>query len=208
MKILSHRGYWKVPSEKNSPIAFSRSFQLNFGTETDLRDLSGSLVVSHDPPLGDILRADSFFRLYKGFPGDLPLALNVKADGLQKMLRAELERHQIDNYFVFDMSVPDALLYAHGGFKMFTRQSELEIEPALYNEAVGVWIDCFFSDWVDEATIEGHLNRGKGVCLVSPDLHKREHRVFWEWLAARQVAQSTELMICTDHPEEAREFFS
>lgn len=207
MEILSHRGYWKEPSEKNRPSAFMRSFQLNFGTETDLRDLSGSLVVSHDPPVEGALKADDFFGIYKGFPGNLPLALNIKADGLQDMLRVEIEKHQIDNYFVFDMSTPDALLYARGGFRMFTRQSELEKQPSLCSEAIGVWIDCFFSDWVDEATVEGHLSQGKRVCLVSPDLHKREHRTFWEQLARMQVTHSTQLMICTDYPEEAREFF-
>lgn len=208
MKILSHRGYWKDPSEKNKPVAFTYSFELGFGTETDLRDLSGQLVISHDPPQGNVLEADSFFNLYRGFSGDLPLALNIKADGLHVMLQRELERHGIDNYFVFDMSVPDALLYARAGLKMFTRQSELEKEPTLYGEANGVWIDCFFSDWVDESTIEGHLGSGKRVCLVSPELHKREHRAFWEQLAKMSVVESVDLMICTDYPEEAKELFS
>lgn len=207
MKILSHRGYWKEPTEKNSPTAFSRSFQLGIGTETDLRDLSGSLVISHDPPSEHVMKADQFFGIYKGFLGDLPLALNIKADGLQNMLRAALDKHQIDNYFVFDMSVPDALLYVQGGFKMFTRQSELEREPSLYDEAAGVWVDGFFSDWIDEATIEGHLNKDKAVCLVSPELHKREHRSWWVWLAGSQVVQSDNIMLCTDYPEDAGEFF-
>lgn len=44
MQVLSHRGYWKHPNEKNLPIAFKRSFERGFGTETDLRDLQGSLA--------------------------------------------------------------------------------------------------------------------------------------------------------------------
>ena len=48
MIILSHRGYWKLESEKNKPIAFDRSFSLGFGTETDIRDYRGKLVISHD----------------------------------------------------------------------------------------------------------------------------------------------------------------
>ncbi len=38
MQILSHRGYWKSIKEKNSFIAFERSFLAMHGVETDLRD--------------------------------------------------------------------------------------------------------------------------------------------------------------------------
>jgi len=49
MKILSHRGYWKTVSEKNTPAAaFERSFSPRFGTETDIRDYAGGLVFPHD----------------------------------------------------------------------------------------------------------------------------------------------------------------
>ncbi|HEF1316515.1 TPA: hypothetical protein R8R34_001765, partial [Campylobacter jejuni] len=48
MKILSHRGYWKNKQEKNSIAAFDRSFLNLYGLETDLRDVGGGIVVSHD----------------------------------------------------------------------------------------------------------------------------------------------------------------
>jgi glycerophosphoryl diester phosphodiesterase len=49
-RILAHRGYWLEPGEKNSLSAFRRAFEGGFGIETDIRDLDGELVVSHDPP--------------------------------------------------------------------------------------------------------------------------------------------------------------
>ncbi|MDB5448782.1 MAG: hypothetical protein JWQ97_4099, partial [Phenylobacterium sp.] len=52
MRIISHRGYWREPSEKNSRTAFARTLEAGFGTETDVRDLVGQLVVAHDPPSG------------------------------------------------------------------------------------------------------------------------------------------------------------
>ena len=52
MIVLSHRGYWKTAVEKNTPTAFKRSFELGFGTETDVRDRNGELVISHDMPNG------------------------------------------------------------------------------------------------------------------------------------------------------------
>ena len=48
MIILSHRGYWKDVNEKNQQVSFERSFSLGFGTETDIRDYKGELVISHD----------------------------------------------------------------------------------------------------------------------------------------------------------------
>ena len=64
MKILSHRGYWKAPIEKNTREAFVRSFALGFGTETDIRDYMGELVISHDIPRGGEINFDAFLVKY------------------------------------------------------------------------------------------------------------------------------------------------
>ena len=48
MIILSHRGWWKTRAERNMRDAFVRSFDAGFGTETDLRDICGKIVISHD----------------------------------------------------------------------------------------------------------------------------------------------------------------
>ena len=115
MKILSHRGYWQKTSEKNSQIAFERSFSHSFGTETDIRDRCGQLVISHDMPDESAMSVDSFFSLYKSFQCDLPLALNIKADGLQTPLQNLLLHYEILNSFVFDMAVPDLKIYLDAG---------------------------------------------------------------------------------------------
>jgi glycerophosphoryl diester phosphodiesterase len=208
MIILSHRGYWKTAEEKNTPAAFERSFSLAFGTETDFRDRAGELVIAHDPAGEDSLPANSFFAMYCQYAQDLPLALNIKADGLQKLLAAALAEYQIRNYFVFDMSIPDMLGYIKAGLNVFTRQSEYEPEPALYEQSQGVWIDAFHTDWVDEATLEKHLKNGKQVCIVSPDLHKRPYEEFWGKLAKMPITASSNIMLCTDYPEQAKEIFN
>lgn len=207
MKVLSHRGYWRAAHEKNTPAAFSRSFGLGFGTETDVRDSAGRLVISHDVPAADALECSEFLELHRRFAEDLPLALNIKADGLQTLLRAQLERFGVDDYFVFDMSVPDARLYVEQGFRVFTRQSEWETDLPFYDRAAGVWVDGFLGDWVDERTIGAHLRAGKHVCLVSPELHGREPDALWERLRGMAAAGDENVMICTDRPEEARAFF-
>lgn len=209
MVILSHRGYWKRTSEKNTEVAFRRSFELGFGAETDIRDACGKLVISHDPPANanGPLSAERFFEIFASYDRSLPLALNIKSDGLYEPLLELLLKFDISNYFVFDMSAPDALGYLKHGVRTFTRQSELEREPAFYDRAAGVWMDAFFGDWADDATVRSHLSAGKEVCIVSPELHRRPHEAVWQRLAAMESARRPGVMLCTDFPEDARSVF-
>ena len=81
------------------------------------------------------LGLDNLFKLYKKYNTNLPLALNIKADGLQIPLKQLIKKYEITNYFVFDMSIPDALVYIDLNFNVFTRQSEYEKEPSFYGKA-------------------------------------------------------------------------
>jgi glycerophosphoryl diester phosphodiesterase len=87
LKIISHRGYWINQSEKNSAIAFSRALEYGFGIETDLRDLNGQLVVSHDIPVYGAMKIEEFIDLYKMKPVSAPIALNIKSDGLYSLVK-------------------------------------------------------------------------------------------------------------------------
>lgn len=209
MEILSHRGYWLTPKEKNQKEAFQRSFQAGFGVETDLRDLNGRIVVSHDLPKGDELSLEAFLELYCQFRKPGTLALNIKSDGLQEILRKNLDLFDIQRYFLFDMSVPDLLRSTQAGLRSFTRESEYEQEPlSLYTLAQGVWMDCFKTDWIDEKAVSRHLEADKLVCLVSPELHRRAHLPVWEMYRSWSIHSNNRLMLCTDFPEQAREYFS
>jgi len=129
MKVLSHRGYWTSPSEKNTVPAFARSFALGFGTETDVRDSQGELVIAHDMPRGGEMTLAAFLHLASR--RRLPLALNIKAGGLAHSLAAQM-RGYAGEWFVFDMSVPDLRAHLAAGNPVFTRLSDLEPHPALY----------------------------------------------------------------------------
>jgi hypothetical protein len=210
MRILSHRGYWKTLPEKNTREAFQRSFELGFGTETDFRDYCGELFIAHDPPVTKpSVTAAQFFAMIAASDPTLPVAINIKADGLQHMLKEALEEHGVTDYFLFDMSIPDALQSVKAGLRIFARQSDVEPEPHLYAQAAGVWMDAFYDDsWLTSEAIRRHLDVGKSVCLVSPELHGRDHRALWERLEADSHAGHQNIMICTDIPEQAREFFT
>lgn len=207
MRIISHRGMWTHASEKNTEIAFRRSFEHGFGTETDIRDCAGAHVISHDPPIGDELPLRRFLEIYVSAGMGLPLALNVKSDGLQEAIARLLTEFGVENVFFFDMAIPDAMGYIGRRLPIFTRQSDVEPTPCLYKEADGIWIDTLRENWLMEAAIETHLINGKQVCVVSPELHGRNHQKCWEMLAEIRCSNNANLMVCTDFPIEAREYF-
>ena len=207
MRILSHRGFWLEPSEKNTPGAFARSFRSGFGTETDIRDLDGGLVIAHDPPQRGAMTAEDMLTLHGAIGPALPLAINVKADGLQAMTAALFDRFRLSEAFVFDMSIPDMLQWLKIGVPVYTRLSDIEPEPLLADRCAGIWLDGFHSDWWDAATIERQLEAGRRVCIVSPDLHGRDHQPVWDRLATAGLIATDDVMLCTDYPQAAKEFF-
>lgn len=205
MKILSHRGYWKTVEEKNSAVAFDRSFMLGFGTETDVRDCGQRLLISHDMPTGTEMGLDQFLASAARIQAGLTLALNIKADGLAVPVRQALDLHPTLDCFVFDMSVPDTIGYFNAGIPVFSRMSEVERDPVWLDRASGIWLDAFAMQWFGASEITGLLRLGKRVCIVSPELHKREHLPLWE--SIRHLSQEPDLMLCTDFPESAQQFF-
>ncbi|MDJ0557324.1 MAG: hypothetical protein QNJ68_23325 [Microcoleaceae cyanobacterium MO_207.B10] len=209
MKFLSHRGVWKTKSEQNTLAAFEKSFMGGFGCELDIRDHEGQLVISHDLTKAPYLLLETVFNCYQTVNCDLPIAINIKADGLQVLLKELIDKYSIRNYFAFDMSVPDTLGYEKNQLKFFTRHSEYEPYPALYEQAEGVWLDCFQSDWWNIKDVEKHLQQDKLIALVSPELHKREYQNVWEiWRKIELEFATDNLMLCTDFPAAAQEFFN
>ena len=202
MNVISHRGYWKTPDEKNSTAAFRRSFELGFGTETDVRDLDGALVISHDMPTRGAMGMTEFLALTGG---QLPLALNIKSDGLAEPLRKAMAAYDRSAWFVFDMSIPDMRMHLKAGNPVFTRISEVEQAPVWFDESEGVWLDQFDREWFDVNFVTSLLDTGKRVCVVSSELHRRDYSRLWKML--QPLAACDNLILCTDVPEKAQYFF-
>ena len=204
MQILSHRGYWTSDAEKNVPAAFERSFALGFGTETDVRDHDGRLVISHDMPTGDALPFDAYLDcLARKATRPLLQAINIKADGLATAL-AHAMKDCAHPWFVFDMSLPDTLGQLRAGNPVYLRMSEYETIPAALESRIkGVWLDAFDSTWYGAETIAALLDRGFAVCVVSPELHRRTDFADL-WTLLRPLRHHAALSLCTDLPEQAR----
>ena len=208
MKIISHRGFWVKPDEKNSELAFDRSFSLGFGVETDIRDAKQQLVISHDMPSGGELALERLLEKVAAVSGNqlLSLALNIKSDGLAQSLGKMLDKFPQLDCFVFDMAIPDMRGYFDLGIPVFTRFSEHETVPVWLDRSSGVWLDAFDSEWYTLGIIEGLRKLNKKVCIVSSELHGRPHLELWENL--KPLAKDSGIILCTDFPVEAARFFS
>ena len=207
MVILCHRGFWGRSVPANSLQALKASLESGFGFESDLRDYQGRLVIAHNIAEEISPAAEQVFAYLQEYSDRYCFAVNIKADGLKDQLAGLLKKYHIKNYFAFDMSVPQMIEYRDMGITYFTRQSEHECAPVLYADAAGVWIDAFEDDaWVTERLIEEHVKNGKKVCLVSPDLHGRDPAEFWARL--KKAGSSEQVMLCTDRPIEADQYFN
>jgi glycerophosphoryl diester phosphodiesterase len=205
MEILAHRGLWTQPIEKNSLGALLLAIQSGFGIETDIRDLSGELVISHDPPKKGALLLETFLskaereeNFKKAF-----FALNVKADGLDVGLERVLREYGLEKQsFFFDMTTPTLYSFSKRFEKenLCTRISDIEPEPLLLEKCNWVWVDCFKRDWGDWKKLP-KLKRK--LAFVSPELHKRSHERFWRELEIFAKGRK-DILLCTDLPSEAR----
>lgn len=211
MEILAHRGFWKSHEEKNSLTAFDLALSMGFGLELDVRDLNGSIVISHDiPKIGDVDLFAALLELYVENGRSSCLALNIKSDGLQDLLMSLLDKYGIENYFFFDMSIPDMLGYFKKNSNVYMRISEIEhIDSILINQSKGIWLDSLMGDWITPEVLFSLAKHNRPICIVSPELHKRDF--LSQWSIIRDVVAlgiSPHLFkICTDFPLEAKEFF-
>ena len=206
MQIISHRGLWyDFAKESNQRIAFERSFDKGFGTETDLRDICGKIVISHNMPEGDEITFSELLELMDG--RTLPLALNIKADGMIDEIKKILTHYEHTNYFTFDMSIPDMVVQMNKNVCVYTGCSDILNPPVLLGKAQGVWLDSFNSEWFDENIVKGYLLQEKKVCIVSADLHQRDVLEQWDKIKNFSCLLDNNIMLCTDEPEQAKNYF-
>lgn len=208
MKILAHRGFWKLENEKNTLKSLNEAFNRKYGIETDIRDYDGELVISHNIADGQCPRLTDLFKMYSDCQCGEYMALNIKADGLQAKLKVLLEKFKIQNYFLFDMSIPEMVVNKRENLKFFTRNSDIENECVLYNDAIGVWIDSFYNEnWLNPKIISSHLNNNKSVCIISSEIHGFNYQPMWDMLLNNGFSKNENVMLCTDLPDLANEYF-
>ena len=208
--ILAHRGLWRKPSEKNSKLALFKALENGFGIETDIRyDKDIGLVISHDILKNclNYLPFEEFLIEYKKQKINSKIAINIKSDGLQEVLKEILEKYRIDQYFIFDMSIPDLISGVKYNLNQYARYSNFE-DPLPYSKFTnGVWIDGFNSKIPNKYEINSLNKKWSSLVFVSPELHGRDHLNYWNFIKIFYKKSKKDIMIFTDLPTEAYNFF-
>ena len=210
-QILAHRGIWKSKTEQNSIQALESALSEGFGIETDLRDFKNDLAVSHDP-VRNHTSVNTFKYLAKKILdkkfSDICFALNIKADGLLSLFEKSFQDKLVDleNYFFFDMSIPDHVLYCRKKYRTLSRISEYENNLSIFKTNEGYWIDSFTARFDQIKEVEKIYKKDKIFVVVSSELHNRDPEELWFNLKKSRMHKQENVMVCTDYPHELLAF--
>lgn len=200
-KIYAHRGVWVSPEDQNSLESISRASRMGFGVETDFRSRSEKLVISHDPLIGQEAKEINHYK----FSG-IPIALNIKEDGLTKQYLEFLKKYPNEDSFIFDGSVPEMLKIRNAGLPHALRLSEYEKE--LSWETNFIWIDAFYKEWWIDSELIVNLLKNHVLVFVSPELHGREKNFAWNYFRKLKHSNNGKFGVCTDYPIALKEFLN
>lgn len=211
-RILAHRGLWDEGGiyKKNSEKSLKKALDLGFGLETDVKNESGIICISHD-----IITSESKNNLYK-FENLLDyyhkknfnsfLAINIKEDGLGKKLKKLFDKYKITNYFIFDMSIPELINIKKNLSNFYARNSEYEESYLLKSlNPKGIWLDSFNENYELFENMIKLMEHWENIAVVSPELHKRDYLKFWDRIFEQIRNKNNKFslekfMICTDYP--------
>jgi hypothetical protein len=100
------------------------------------------------------------------------------------------------------------LHYLAAGMPVFLRLSEYEPETKLFDRAAGVWLDGFKGEWWSLDLVRSLSVQGRSVAIVSSELHGRDHQILWQQLKTLEGEVRAKVMLCTDFPDAAENFFA
>ena len=192
--IFAHRGKWNNQDAPNSELSIRNAIRDGLSVETDIRDLNGEIVISHDPCVGDKYKRFSEF-----VDESSRIAINVKSDGLAERLQEYAVPIRASKSFIFDCSFPELLRYKRAGIPHAIRMSEYERELAWVPDYI--WLDCFESDWWLEETSILEVMKETPTIVVSPELHGRKQIEVWQRVIQLR-SEGLDLSVCTDLPTE------
>ena len=143
-----------------------------FGVEVDIRSQGSELVIHHDP-----FEAGEMFTDWLQAYHHRLLILNVKEEGLEERLLAEMAAGGIEEFFFLDQSFPFLIRTANQGeSRCAIRVSEYEAIDtalALAGRVDWIWVDCFTRFPLSRTDGDRLREAGFKLCLVSPELQGR-----------------------------------
>jgi len=207
MKIIAHRGMWDKEIDQNTISSFKRALNYGCGIETDIRNLSGNLVISHELVSESSISFDTVLDTIAPdlIIKKLPLCINIKEDGLIEMIVESLLPYPELDYAVFDASLPELYKFAQNTIPYLCRISDYEVFNKLIENCSGIWLDSLDGNWITHDKLSELTSYKKRIFIVSPELHSREYEDLWEIL--KHFDFKVETYLCTDNILKALEKF-
>ncbi len=164
MKFIAHRintveELKKIPTE--------------YGVELDLRDRGERLILQHDP----FKDGEDFEEYLKHYHHGL-MILNIKSERIEHRVLELVHKYNVREYFLLDSSFPMIFLLSNEGEKnialRFSELEGLDTILSMKGKVKWVWVDCFTKLPIDNKNFKILKEAGFQLCLVSPELQKRE----------------------------------
>lgn len=140
-----------------------------FGVEIDLRSNKSRIYLHHDP----FKKGVDFSKWLKFYNHKL-LVLNVKEEGLEKIISKILKKKKIYNYFFHDQTFSSMLknMKSNKVSVRFSEYEKLEKRIFLFKYIKWIWIDNF-THLPKDKKFYTFLKKNKiKTCIVSPELVK------------------------------------
>lgn len=198
MQIYAHRGFWNGEfTLQNSKLAIKKAFELGLGVEIDLWKVLDEIYITHDGDSREFAFYE-FMDIWSTF-SDMPVAFNIKTDGIANKISDEFKDFGSSNFF-FDMSFPESIKFIEADLPIAVRVSELEPLSLKKKNNQLYWMDSFYSEWWLQ-NFNDVSNIFEKSIIVSPELHGRAHMQAWNF-----IQDNRPYGICTDYPLEFLDF--
>ncbi|HLD72418.1 MAG TPA: hypothetical protein VJA23_02435 [Candidatus Nanoarchaeia archaeon] len=142
-----------------------------FGVEVDLRAYNNRIILNHEP----FLEGEDFEEFLKHYHHAY-LILNIKCEGIERLVIGLMDKFRIRDYFLLDVTPPFIFKLVNQGIsKIAVRFSEMEsIETCLNLKGKLEWV---FVDNLTHLPVEHDafktLRKYFKLCIVSPELLNR-----------------------------------
>lgn len=139
-----------------------------YGIESDVNNFNNKLVMQHDLNKN----GDKFYDFIKNINKNKIIFLNIKSSGIIKKV---LKSTKNKNIFFLDLAFSeiDFLIRMKLTHKVILRYSvyeRLNLDLTYFKKIIWIWFDFFQNKKIDYKTYRYIKQRGKKICIVSPEL--------------------------------------
>jgi hypothetical protein len=168
-----------------------------YGVELDLRPDGDKIIIHHDA----FAQGEDFEEWMKHYRHSL-IILNTKAEGMEERIIALMEKHNINDYFFLDLSLPFLIRYMKRGVKdiavRFSEYEPLDFVMQFAGKVNWVWVDCFNELPLTQENYK-FLKQYFKICLVSPELQGYDISKIQDF-KTKLIGMEIDA-VCTKHPD-------